>query len=201
MPLSHDLPARMRGQRPRRNRWFGIASGASALLLSAALLANLALASVTPTVSASHDSMLNKTVVADAHGRTLYALNPETVHHLLCRSHACFEAWPPVTVRSHTVKLLAGHGVEGHLALLKRSDGKLQVTLRGTPLYRYSGDSTKGEANGEGIRSFGGKWHTVLAKPAQTVPSTMSPTPTTTTPMSTTPTTTMPSSPPPHYGY
>jgi predicted lipoprotein with Yx(FWY)xxD motif len=151
----------------------------------AALLASLALAAVTPTLSASHNSMLNKTIVVDARGRTLYALSPETVHHLLCRSHACLEIWRPVTVRSRAVALHAAHGVEGHLALLKRSDGKLQVTLRGLPLYRFSGDSANGEANGDGIRSFGGRWHVVPAKPAQAPPPTMS----------------SPSPPSPNYGY
>jgi len=135
----------------------------------AALFASFALATVTPTLSASHNAMLNKTIVIDAHGRTLYALSPETVHHLLCKSHACLEIWRPVTVRSRAVALHA-HGVEGHLALLKRSDGKLQVTLRGLPLYRFSGDSANGEANGDGIRSFGGRWHVVPAKPAQAPP-------------------------------
>ena len=151
----------------------------------AALFANLALATGTPTLSASHNSMLNKTIVVDARGRTLYALSPETVHHLLCKSHACLEIWRPVTVRSRAVALHAARGVEGHVALLKRSDGKLQVTLRGLPLYRFSGDSANGQASGDGIRSFGGRWHVVPAKPAQAAPPAMSP-----------------SSPPsPNYGY
>jgi predicted lipoprotein with Yx(FWY)xxD motif len=34
--------------------------------------------------------------------------------------------------------------------------------LDGHPLYRYAGDNnTKGNAKGEGIRSFGGTWHVV----------------------------------------
>jgi Secreted repeat of unknown function len=28
-------------------------------------------------------------------------------------------------------------------------------------VYRYSGDSKKGQANGEGINTFGGIWHVV----------------------------------------
>jgi predicted lipoprotein with Yx(FWY)xxD motif len=150
----------------------------------AALFASLAFATVTPTLSASHNSMLSKTIVVDARGRTLYALSPETAHHLLCRSQACLEVWRPVTVRSRAVGLHA-RGVEGHLALLKRSDGKLQVTLRGLPLYRFSGDSANGDAHGDGIRSFGGRWHVVIAMPWRTAPSTMAPA----------------MSPPPGYGY
>jgi hypothetical protein len=72
-----------------------------------------------------------------------------------------------VTVRSRSVPLVSGRGVQGHLALLRRSDGKLEVTLRGMPLYRFAGDSAKGQANGEGIKSFGGTWHAVTAKASQ----------------------------------
>jgi hypothetical protein len=68
-----------------------------------------------------------------------------------------------VTVKSSKVKLKAASGVQGHLGLLKRSNGVLQVTLRGEPLYRFSGDSAKGQAHGQGIESFGGKWHAVTA--------------------------------------
>jgi predicted lipoprotein with Yx(FWY)xxD motif len=133
-------------------------------------------------VSASHNAVLNKVVVVDSHGRTLYALHPETTHHLLCRSRACFETWPRLLVRSASIKLAAGHGVEGHLGLLHRSDGKLQVTLRGVPLYRFSGDGKKGQGNGEGIMSFGGTWHAVRAAvhasgapPEMTAPTTSTP--------------------------
>ena len=49
--------------------------------------------------------------------------------------------------------------MQGHLGILRRSNGTLQVTLRGLPLYRYSKDHAKGDANGEGIESFGGTWH------------------------------------------
>jgi predicted lipoprotein with Yx(FWY)xxD motif len=82
-------------------------------------------------------------------------------------------------VHSRAVKLLAGHGVEGHIGLLRRSDGKLQLTLRGLPLYRFAGDSAAGEANGEGIKSFGGTWHAVRAKAHSTAtpPSMPSPAP------------------------
>jgi len=157
---------RIGGRRVNRRHSSRIAFGVVACMVTAAVLAtSLALASsVVPVLSASRNSTLNKTVVVDLHGRTLYALSPETTHHLLCRSRACFEVWPPATVHSRSVKLVAGHGVEGRIGLLRRSDGKLQLTLRGLPLYRFSGDSAKGEANGEGIKSFGGTWHAVLAK-------------------------------------
>jgi predicted lipoprotein with Yx(FWY)xxD motif len=166
---------------PRRGWSSGPKLGlATVATLAAGSLTSLALAAgVPPTLSAVSNSTLHKGVVVDAHGRTVYMLSPETSRHLLCKSRACFALWPPVTVRSRSVRLTVGHGVQGHLSLLRRSDGKLQVTLRGMPLYRYSGDSAKDQVNGEGIKSFGGTWHAVRA--AQTAAPAPMP-PTTTTP-------------------
>ena len=135
-------------------------------------------------VGAASNKTLMETVAVDGYGRTLYALHPETIHHLLCRSRTCLAVWVPVTVRSANVKLVESRAVEGHLGLLHRSGGKLQVTLRGMPLYRFTGDSAKGQANGEGIKSFGGTWHAVkaAAHAPGTPPSPTPPTPTPTTP-------------------
>jgi secreted repeat protein with Y-X4-D motif len=49
------------------------------------------------------------------------------------------------------------HLVES-LGTTKRKDGSIQVTYAGHPLYTYSGDSSPGEANGNGLTFFGGKW-------------------------------------------
>jgi predicted lipoprotein with Yx(FWY)xxD motif len=166
----------------------GVALAATAALAAVASVAGAA--GVSRVVGEASNSMLNETVVVDVHGRTLYALHPETAHHLLCRSRACFETWPALLVHSANVKLEAGHGVEGHLGLLHRQDGKLQVTLRGMPLYRFAGDSVKGQANGEGIKTFGGTWHAV---PAETHSTNTSP--------ATTPAPASPPSMTPGYGY
>jgi len=137
----------------------------AALAASAAIaLASFALAAgAGPTVGSARNATLSRTIVVDPHGRTLYALSPETTHHLLCKTSECFEFWPPLTVHSRSVALRAGLGVHGGLGLLRRSNGALQVTLRGKPLYRYSGDSARGQVEGEDIKSFGGTWHAVSA--------------------------------------
>jgi predicted lipoprotein with Yx(FWY)xxD motif len=118
-------------------------------------------ATVTRVVNSATIASLGKTVAVDVHGRTLYALHPETAHHLLCKSRACLEAWPPLLVHSASAKLTAAPGVSGRLGVVRRGAGKYQVTLRGLPLYRFSGDRARGQANGEGIKSFGGTWHAV----------------------------------------
>jgi predicted lipoprotein with Yx(FWY)xxD motif len=200
-----------------------------ALVASFAAMA-LASDSVTPTVvgSVTNAKFGSEKIVVDAHGRTLYSLSPETMHHLLCKSNECLHAWPPLTVHSRKGKLTAGPGVHGRLGILRRSNGTFQVTLGGLPLYHFSGDSAKGAANGESIKSFGGTWHVISAAtdaalvaprtgttpssssypstptastPAATpAPTTSTPTtPTTTTPTTSTPTTTTP--PSEKYGY
>jgi predicted lipoprotein with Yx(FWY)xxD motif len=173
----------------RRRRWRPsslLVTAMTATLVLAGSLAAMALATgTTATVGSTSNSKLGEQIVVDAHGRTLYALSPETAHHLLCKSSECLKFWPPLTVRSSKTKLLAGPGVHGHLGTLRRSNGVLQVTLGGLPLYRYSGDRAKGEANGQGIHSFGGSWHVVSATSATspatpttpTKPSTPSPAP------------------------
>ena len=148
------------------------------------------------TVSSASNSGLGEQIAVDTHGRTLYALSPETTHHLLCKTRECLRFWPPLTVRSSKTKLKAGPGVHGHLAILRRSNGVLQVTLRGLPLYHYAGDHAAGEANGQGIQSFGGSWH-VLAVTSNVSPAPATPTPATPAPATPTPATPAPATPAP----
>jgi predicted lipoprotein with Yx(FWY)xxD motif len=136
--------------------------------LGATALAANASGSATLTVAGTSNSHLDETVVVSPSGFTLYALSPETTRHLLCKSRECLQFWPPLTVRSRNVKLRDGSGVHGALGILRRSNGELQVTLRGMPLYRYAGDHAPHEANGQGLHSFGGTWHAVTATAAST---------------------------------
>jgi predicted lipoprotein with Yx(FWY)xxD motif len=137
--------------------------GAAAAVLALVAGAALALAMSASTVSSAPSSRLGERIVVSPQGRTLYALSPETVHHLLCKSGECLKFWPPLTVSSRKARLTDGSGVHGGLGVLRRSDGLLQVTLRGMPLYRFSGDHAKGQVNGQGLKSFGGTWHAVTA--------------------------------------
>jgi predicted lipoprotein with Yx(FWY)xxD motif len=125
-----------------------------AFAASTALAAHLAL-----TLGSSANSTLGERVIVNAQGRTLYTLSPETSRHLLCRSSECLRFWPPLTVSSASTKLKNGPGLQGHLGILHRSNGVLQVTLRGLPLYRYSKDHAAGQSNGQNVESFGGTWH------------------------------------------
>lgn len=165
--LASTSPGRSRLWIAARHARMGASAVVSALVLTA-MLAAVALAGGSATVNSASNSTLGQTVVVNGKGLTLYALTPETTHHLLCKSSECFKRWPPLTVRSSKTKLTAGPGVHGTLGIVRRSNGKLQVTLRGKPLYRYAEDHAKGDANGQGIESFGGTWHAVTAAAAST---------------------------------
>ena len=116
----------------------------------------------TSTVGARPVPKLGQTVVVDARGHTLYALSGETAKRLKCTSTACLAIWPPLTV-SRTATPRVGKAVRGRLGTVRRADGRLQVTLRGRPLYRFAGDRMPDDANGQGMTSAGGTWQAVLA--------------------------------------
>jgi predicted lipoprotein with Yx(FWY)xxD motif len=97
-----------------------------------------------------------ESVAVNAKGVTIYELGPETSRHLVCKSQTCFAAWPPVKAKGAVTKMA---GVTGKLGTIKR-DGFTQVTLDGKPVYTFVEDGgRRGEAEGDGIRNFGGVWH------------------------------------------
>jgi predicted lipoprotein with Yx(FWY)xxD motif len=92
-------------------------------------------------------------VVVDAEGRTLYRFTAEAQGRPVCTG-SCVTTWPPATVKDDG-------GLPDHVATVKRPDGAgLQLTYDGHPLYRYSGDRSSSDANGEGV---GGQWYVVKA--------------------------------------
>jgi predicted lipoprotein with Yx(FWY)xxD motif len=108
-------------------------------------------ATVKSTSSAQYGAIL-----VDSAGMTLYMLSSDTPTTSTCTG-SCVSIWPPL-ISSGTP--LAGPGLNASLlGTLTRSDGSKQVTYNGHPLYTYSGDSSAGQVNGEGIKAFGGTWY------------------------------------------
>lgn len=112
-------------------------------------------------VGAASVSSYGKVLVDSSNGETLYLLTSEKGGKFTCTGK-CLAIWPPLTVPSGTSKVSAS-GVSGTLSLVKAPDGKLQVTDNGYPLYRFSGDTAKGQTKGQGIKAFGGTWWVVSA--------------------------------------
>ncbi len=99
-------------------------------------------------------------VLVDSAGYTLYMFSLDTNHQPHC-SGSCATAWPPLL---STGKPTAGSGVSASLlGTVKDADGKTQVTYNGWPLYTFSGDTKPGEATGQGLDAFGGKWAAVTS--------------------------------------
>jgi predicted lipoprotein with Yx(FWY)xxD motif len=145
-------------------RWRAGGFAATALAIGglAVLTASAPAATRHLTLKSEEVSALHASVLAAPNGRTLYRLRPETSHHLLCKS-ACLQFWHPLMVSSRSEKVRLPSGLRRHAHLLKRGR-KFQVTLGSDPLYTFSGDSGKGQANGKGIKSFGGTWLTFTVK-------------------------------------
>src|SRR3989440_6004390 len=100
------------------------------------------------------------TVLTNAKGFTLYWFVPDTSTKSNCNG-SCAQIWPPVTGPA-----TAGSGVTGKLGTIRRSDGSIQATYDGHPLYTYTADTAPGQANGNGINASGGVWHEVTASGA-----------------------------------
>jgi predicted lipoprotein with Yx(FWY)xxD motif len=138
----------------RRARDLTVLALAAVLALSAVAVP-MALARGSKTVAGEATApSLHKTVLTDTEGLTLYTLSGETNGKFICTG-ACLKAWPPLLVA-------AGTTPKGPVKLgtIKRPEGKTQVTFKGAPVYTFSGDSKKGEANGEGVKDVG-VWHAV----------------------------------------
>jgi predicted lipoprotein with Yx(FWY)xxD motif len=97
-------------------------------------------------------------VLTNSSGRTLYWFVPDTPSKSVCYG-TCAAYWPPVIGNP-----AAGPGVTlSKIATIARTDGTIQVTYAGHPLYTYVGDTAAGQANGNDIDLNGGFWHEVPA--------------------------------------
>jgi predicted lipoprotein with Yx(FWY)xxD motif len=54
-------------------------------------------------------------------------------------------------------------GIPGTFGVIKRTDGKRQLTYDGAPLYTFAGDKNAGDMNGQGLFASGGFWWVVVA--------------------------------------
>jgi len=136
-----------------------------ALVLLGVAVAGAATAPSAPAPSSSSASgqalktiqIKGVTVLTNAKGMTLYWFAPDTPTKSACYG-SCAAYWPPVYGAQK-----AGLGVTGKLGTIKRTDGTIQATYDGHPLYTYIGDSHPGQATGNDIDLNGGFWYEVHA--------------------------------------
>lgn len=158
--------------------WLASATGALAAgLLAAACSSGPASSSTTPAASSAASQAGSPSAAAAevslhalakipgealvaGNGRALYLFEADKNGKSTCTG-ACASSWPPFTVSG---KPQAGMGIkQSLLGTIQRSDGTLQVTYNGHPLYFFAGDSGAGTANGEGSKAFGAGWYVVNA--------------------------------------
>lgn len=94
------------------------------------------------------------TVLTSATGFTLYSFAPDTSTKSNCNG-TCAQNWPPVKGPA------TASGVTGRFGTIKRSDGSIQATFDGHPLYTFVGDTAPGQAKGNGLNAAGGLWHEI----------------------------------------
>ncbi len=68
---------------------------------------------------------------------------------------ACATAWPPVTGIANAVT----GATAADIGTVTRSDGTMQATYKGHPLYFFVKDKDDGDAYGQGVKAFGASWY------------------------------------------
>jgi predicted lipoprotein with Yx(FWY)xxD motif len=91
------------------------------------------------------------TILVNSQGMTLYHLSGEVNGKFICTSTACLGVWHPLIASSSGTP----SGTVGSLGTVKRPEGTIQVTYKGTPLYTFTGDKQAGETKGQGIKDVG----------------------------------------------
>jgi predicted lipoprotein with Yx(FWY)xxD motif len=135
-----------------------------ALVLLGVAVAGAATAPSAPSASSSSTAsgqvlktiqIKGVSVLTNSKGMTLYWFAPDTSTKSACYG-SCAAYWPPVYGAQK-----AAPGVTGKLGTIKRTDGTIQATYDGHPLYTYIGDSHPGQATGNDINLNGGYWYEV----------------------------------------
>jgi predicted lipoprotein with Yx(FWY)xxD motif len=111
-----------------------------------------------PTVTADTSSFGR--ILFDGRGFVLYGFTRDARAKSAC-SGACARVWPPYVVKSRP---RAGSGATARLlGTTRRTNGSLQVTYAGRPLYYYVGDRKPGQILCQNVTEFGGVWRVVRA--------------------------------------
>ncbi|HYL08596.1 MAG TPA: hypothetical protein VEU76_08595 [Candidatus Udaeobacter sp.] len=108
-------------------------------------------------VAVGSDAKLGKFLV-DGAGRTLYLFEQDKGTSSTCYQQ-CAQYWPPLLTNGAPQ---AGAGADAMLlGTTKRTDGTVEVTYGGHPLYYVITDHNPGDATGQDVNNFGALWYVV----------------------------------------
>ena len=110
---------------------------------------------ITPSLVSIKDAKLGA-ILASKNGMTLYIFDKDTENISNC-SGQCAATWIPYVTASKD-PLIGGDSVKGSIGTMVRSDGSMQVTYKGKPLYMYIKDTKAGMTTGNNVN---GTWHIV----------------------------------------
>ena len=129
---------------------------------------NAAAAAVAPATAAPATAALSAGVLVNVgqnaalgsflvgpNGMTLYVNSNDTANTSSCTG-TCTTNWPPLLTNGAP---MAGAGLNAALlGSFTRSDGGIQATYNGMPLYAFANDKAAGDSNGQGIKNL---WHVI----------------------------------------
>ena len=99
-------------------------------------------------------------IITDVDGRALYFFSLDAKEDSNC-TDGCLNTWPIF----YESDLSLDDGLEANdFGSITRSDGNMQTTYKGWPLYYYASDNAEGDVNGDGVNAL---WF--VAKPDYTV--------------------------------
>ena len=143
--------------------------GLKTVVFGITVLAVLAFAGVGAAVASSGSSARVSTVasgssalgriIVDSRGHTLYLFEKDRRGASAC-SGACLVYWPPLLTSGAPTTTKGAR--PSLLGSIRRADGTRQVTYAGHPLYLFSGDTRRGQTNGEGLKDFGAGWYVLM---------------------------------------
>lgn len=114
-----------------------------------------------PAVVTTKSNPTFGTILADSPSKfTLYMFSIDHGGKSACYG-SCAAVWIPLLSKGKPKA--AGGAQAARLGTIKRTNGTLQVTYAGHPLYTYSPDKTPEDVTGQGVNVFGGYWYVMSA--------------------------------------
>jgi predicted lipoprotein with Yx(FWY)xxD motif len=103
-----------------------------------------------PVLKLGTDAKLGSYLTAE-NGLTLYAFAKDASGISNC-SGVCATLWPPYIVPASGARA-AVPAITGVIGTLQRTDGTIQLTYKGAPLYFWSKDAKAGDTTGNGFNN------------------------------------------------
>ncbi len=106
-------------------------------VLALALLAPAGLAAPRPPVVKLKTSDFGNVLARRDHQALYYWTVEKKAGGKVRCTGACVKLWPPLLVKSAKAVPRSVRGIRGAFGVVRRPEGKLQVTFRGLPVYTY----------------------------------------------------------------